>query len=279
MSTMQHLSPDGIWRRCTAFKIACTYERRESPTESARGDSLPAPTRTYGQSAELDLPLAWGSIKWNDPARKRVLHVAPIDTSPYSCKTCGTYASKAQEAALGKDMHESFTCLGCGRELWLAAMALDLRGSEAKLLSEVAVRNARWYHISPREDWDEGTKVQQVMTHLGSKEAALDRLRQVMRAPIAPATYYLYEVALKLEAPVLPELVVDQLGSWPEQSNETGHGKHWYLQAGGVSRYMNQYEEPGTISLLADPESYEVVNRLEIPNPLALGEPDEGYRV
>lgn len=273
----RHLSPDGRWRVCRAGKQACKFEHHRAGSEFAY---LRAPATSHApkrhDSAALTFALKGENIaNWYevdavlDADGEEVadeLRVAPEGYSGKWCTACGAYLTLA--AAAEVDEQDRLDCPNCEEELRLNSLPTDLRADQLRFTSAAAVRKAHWFHVSERENWDGATKAAGVVTHLGSREAALERMAQLVLQGAAGKQFYLHEVTLSSKTRVKAGIWHDQV-HWPEEvgsfgNDGTGRGELG-VGEGQVQRYMNQYEGPGTVSLLADPGTYTLITSAPIP--------------
>jgi hypothetical protein len=295
-----HRSLDGVWRVCEAetpascgikggvhlsdadYNYLQTSMAFKKSIEKAKDAELraaaPKRPRVKYSPSRKDMPLApiqldmgpaneWFKSHASVGIREidTRLHVAPEGYSGKFCD-CGTYFK--QDDFENASRWGELPCPSCGKLNMENGMLSDLCSSELKYLDDETVRTAHWFHVTERADWAEGTKAEGIITHLGSREAAHHRLAHIVSNGEAESEqFYVYEVRLKPQAPIAGGLLKDQGTMWPEDTTEIGmaDSKYPYLQHGGVARYLNEYEGPGTVSLVADPDSYEIVGRAAVP--------------
>lgn len=185
--------------------------------------------------------------------------VAPKGMSPAACPACERYQPGSLfEHAVGF----KFRCHHCAKVSSIRDYRVDLQAGQEALLDDAAVRAASWYHVSLHENWLDGAKSftnvvgGKPMVHVGSKDAALDRLRDIGRRP-APA--HLYEVRLRAKAEIAPGLFKDE-DYWPKFSSDLAGRHRWPgFSRGGATRYVNHYEASGSISLIVNCVALELV--------------------
>lgn len=123
-----------------------------------------------------------------------------------------------------------------------------------------------WYHATTRENWYDSlesyafTTERDPLVHIGSKATALDRARQM--AKIWRGEGWLHTVKI-LPYAEISNFVVEDMNYWPERAHEIGRGD--FKKFTSVTRYLNRYEEPGSISLLVDYRVIRVVDTVRLP--------------
>lgn len=172
--------------------------------------------------------------------------------SALACNFCGEHFSKDQEFIAMSSYNA--TCRYCLENCEASEMLLTILPGYQKYLKISAVKDEEWYHATWRDDWMgdlEGFhqyKNKIPMVHIGSKESALDR---------ADAAGYdrMYSMRLKPGAKI-SRYVVEDDNLWPVYLDEidTTFEKGY----SNVTRYINRYEVPGSISLLADYSQLEI---------------------
>lgn len=165
--------------------------------------------------------------------------------SALRCPGCKAHLDQAEESDLLTSYYMTHTC---GKYFGAEDADLTVRPDYQKYMN---IRSTRqeifWYHASDLPDWD--TKILRyddpLMVHIGSKHSALDRARYV-------GAHYLYKLQLKKEYKISPT-VVDDYNYWPDHLSETKvPGENYdFSKFSDITRYVNRYEIPGSVSLLA----------------------------
>lgn len=261
-----HRSASGKYSRCEATDRPCplggyhlTQEVVEALTYSA-ATIRQTPVRVHVDQPVLNLnPQSLGSIE--------DLTLAPVGMSSIACKVCGRYQPHAFRA------HENMAiCYHCGEYTSVQHFYVDLRAGEEKYLDDSVTLNSNWYHISKQADW--ANSVQQggrehfedgIMVHVGSKEAALDRLRDIRRVDMDVDDYYLHEVRLAPNTELSPNVMRDE-DYWPARGSEAGTYEHFGISSAGATRYVNGFEAPGTISLITNGKRIQPVTSIRLPS-------------
>lgn len=157
---------------------------------------------------------------------------------PY-CKMGVTRAQKQKLLEQGSIYCMNLSCDGYLFGLEDADIAV-LPGS-AKFFDANAVRSASWYHATYMEDWMGAVFSNAVedfpILHIGTRNAALDRAKH-------QGYSYLYRIKVDEDTTIHPQVVDDATTSWDDLAVNYPHG---------ITRYVNRWESPGSISLLAHP--------------------------
>lgn len=200
--------------------------------------------------------------------------VSTADSAGWACADCGWECPDARilQATRRKTR---IRCGGCRQLIRNENDFWDVRFRKEHLpfLDEENVREASWWHATPVVGWWESLpsgmeKIPQcdgpvipsasslddgdLMVHVGTKAAALDRVLCQGVLDI-----WLHELRIRPEATLADGIWEDEETSFPERS---GQARGPWL-ADGVTRYLNQYEMPGSVSLLANPRTLELVSR------------------
>lgn len=205
--------------------------------------------------------------------------IATEQTSALFCAGCQKFFSIEQ----GEMLVESFQvqCDACGKTTYSAECAgAAIRAQDAHLIDEEAVLSTTWFHVSARADWAtdilEPTAYQRgyryagestLMVHLGSIEATKDRARHLSGEDTFAEAFYLYEVRLAPETLVGSAIMADEGNSWPEVTALCGaseRGCNYERFVVGATRYINSFEAAGSISIITDAPSVQVISRIQI---------------
>ena len=194
--------------------------------------------------------------------------LAPEGYSGAYCGDCGSFFTDDDVDTASES--SPLTCSACGEVSDQGVLPSAVRYNDRRLFSKSAVRKDTWYHITVRKNWvgditEEQDVDYQPFVHLGSKEAALTRMKALVEDEVyagknGETQYYCYEVRIKPQAPIADAVLPDDNEIAPAMPvemnyNYTGDGYEAY----GVSRYVNEFESHGSISLLAHPSSFEVI--------------------
>jgi hypothetical protein len=164
---------------------------------------------------------------------------------PY-CKMPVTRWQKQKLLEQGSIFCQNLSCEGYLFGLEDADIAV-LPGS-AKFFDTDAVRPATWYHATYMENWM-GTVLTNdhcylPILHIGTRQSALDRAKH-------QGYSYLYSIKVDEDATINPTVVDDATDGWDEYAEDYQYG---------ITRYVNRWESPGSISLLANPLAITVIS-------------------
>lgn len=219
--------------------------------------------RTFNPSQDISLRVGTGD-------ERDTVKVAPEGIKGMYCIQCGYYFSDSFLEKLSAAPAEAKTlCENCNAACYYDLSGVDIRHHDSQFLSEEKVRESSWFHVTTNDDWleDMQAKGDEVYSktpiiHVGSREAALDRMRDIAKWQNDGSTWYLYELKVKPEAPVTPGVFCDENDICP---STVGDARKTNYDSEGVTRYLNSYEGPGTVSLAANPNAFVEVRAVVIP--------------
>jgi hypothetical protein len=206
--------------------------------------------------------------------------VAPTDMVGLICPNtnCGKHmtrrewGTKRDLAAFG----DRITCQHCEndkdntfREFTPDDCKVDVESRSADLVNAAPARAATWYHATTRENWDKNILVRKpqegdLFVHLGTKSAAVERIHDSLDHK--GGTFYLHEVKLVEDANLASHILSDG-NCWPTHTNsDERYADSWEpvdwkneIQAYDAVRYLNRWETPGSVSMLARATKIQVV--------------------
>jgi len=179
-----------------------------------------------------------------------------LDThSPIACPKCETFFPEGIEGSVWTNAYHC-VCQNCGEVTHIEDVICAVRESSAAFSRPDAVKEASWFHFSTKERWHEGVlnSPDNPVVHLGTEEAALDRGRHIGRST---KPMYIYEVRLNSDVVISNPMFLDEDSDQPRTIEEMGKKRD--MTADGVNRYLNRYENAGSVSLMANPRAFEVV--------------------
>lgn len=167
---------------------------------------------------------------------------APVEMSDgtfaFKCPKCEkTFSDEDTDEILGAIR---VTC-ACGHVMRFASDAWVIPYDKHGVLSDPAnISRTTWFHVSKSSTWDE---TQNSVIHVGTRQSAIDRARDMVMGNEHDGDLYLYEVTVNPLATVSPVVFPDMVELWDDVTEYcTGH----------VTRYVNAYEDPGSISLIVN---------------------------
>lgn len=179
------------------------------------------------------------------------------EASPFACPSCGTSATKSQDRRLvgGDDL---ITCQICSKKYHVETAEMRVLAKSHPFMSAEIVRNATWYHATVIPNWHEAVSEASVYVHAGSREAALERATHEffpLGKKVTDRTIYLWELSINSDAVITDDVLNDD-NKWPSKVSDCSR-EHL---GGDVQRYLNRWESPGSISLLANPKAFNPVS-------------------
>jgi hypothetical protein len=210
-----------------------------------------------------------------------VWDVAPPGFSGARCSDCGSFFTDDQ-------IKDSWImCQICLRQNRGGRIDSAIRYSDVHLLSTEATRDNEWYHITLKPDWDEAIRTdktsEQPYVHVGSYAAAQHRMQGLIRdaegvlgdterqKEAESLAFYCYKVKLTDDASIPPHIIMDADFDAPTSAAQIREGSleedgenYDQYDIFGATRYVNEYESHGSISLIAHPVSIEVTERIEL---------------
>lgn len=182
--------------------------------------------------------------------------------SALRCDTCGHHLTKKEERLLIQEYILSDDTSSCGHDIYADDVIVSVLPEYQHLMNLRTARNTDtvWYHTSANENWP--TPIQglgwgrvtdgEFVAHVGTLQAALDRCSYSERT-FQPT--FLYHLKLSAKARWSPKILLDE-NYWPTSVPELKRAPEFF---GDVTRYVNRYEDPGSISLLVRTGIIEVV--------------------
>lgn len=195
------------------------------------------------------------------------------------CAHCEHGYSDNQSDVISRTINAkgSFTCVKCGKAYYdMTQFNIWVREDSAKFLNLDTVRNSFWYHGTHARHWHSslvtggdpfhhsyGTG--DIMVHIGTQSAAEERIRHrkefhATRNPMHFEDWCVFTLRIKDSAEVHPVLQKD-FDWFPETHNDIldDFEDLFDWEPEGVTTYLNAFENPGSISLLANINALEVV--------------------
>lgn len=166
------------------------------------------------------------------------------------CTTCNTVLTK--DHSYFADSKYS-TCESCGHSLrGPYNTGVVLSRDSLKYFDDNSLKTDSWYHTTQNPKWADSLNNDRSFIHLGTEKASQDRCKTLLNDPDSPT--YLYEIEIVDDARVHDKTYYED----PYQDNSpltsSDPSKYPKIDFNGVTRYVNEMEDPGSISLLANPK-------------------------
>lgn len=120
--------------------------------------------------------------------------------------------------------------------------------------SRLAVKTRHWYHSTTHANWEDVVKDSDVPVHLGNEQAAFERASDHI-GQTGNRDYFVYKVTINPFARIAKNICPDLNNSWSstmEEFNGNTRGRDFV-------RYVNSYEDAGSVSLYGNPQMFTVV--------------------
>lgn len=221
-------------------------EHKKAHEQSRASSQLPASVKKDTQPKESSWEIYQKRenvhIDENHPAN--IIHKEPVE--------CWENMGNV-ECVCGKVRYEQFTNCSCKQN---KIAGFRIRKSEEKLLqSKFAVKTRYWYHSTTRADWDEQIKAAGIPVHLGN-EMTSHEVAANHHYGGGPREYYVYKVMLNPLAAISNVVCQDMANNWSENMDQFESRAD-----GDMVRYVNSYENPGTVSLIGNPKKFIIVGK------------------
>ena len=275
---MYHISKNGQLARCRAQPGECpledsphgTQEEIEAQLEESYGLTPTVSKRRLPPSEPI--PEKWDEFErdfWKATEAKLGLLVhqgvpyALGDTSlsVYYCLECNTQFPKSDEYRVPGWKKR---CEQCGEVSEDSVVGYTLKPGDEKFFEKEAVLESEWYHYTTHgEDWEsflEPGNPKAKLVHLGSRDSAVDRYTHTRSGLHGGEELRIYKVRLKPESVVAENILQDDPFNAQIVPLVADGGVQRGILMSGVTRYLNAYEDPGSMSLMVNPELIEIVD-------------------
>ena len=223
----------------------------------------------------------WKSCPHCEKEEPEYIQVAPNGYSGRSCWGCNSFFTDEEEndEAPFSDS-PNLVCRICG-ETSYGVNQSNIRESAIPFLDTENVYEETWVHITTNPNWNEAINAlehdDQPLVHIGTLASALSRMTDLIREQYTKADdsgnievpqFYLYRININEDARISSNIVGDDNDLAPTSiaSSKEIHVVSDGYELGGITRYINDYEVPGSISLVAHPSALIVSE----PEPITL---------
>lgn len=203
-----------------------------------------------------------GTFVWN--GHEFALQPDDPDASTTYCTHCSKVISKTNSYFTDK---KSGKCDSCGRSLGgMFSTGAVLSRDSLKYFDDATVRATTWFHTTQNPDWEASLeKADRSFIHLGTEKAAEDRCETLYRDPDSPT--YLYELEIDQSATIHGGVYYEDPYQDNTPSLKSDPSEYGKVDFGGITRYVNEMEDTGSISLLANPKVLRV-KRAQVLSPV-----------
>lgn len=181
----------------------------------------------------------------------------------YGCPFCGVFYTVEQRNWQQHDNYQP--CYECGETFDSETANIGVTQESLKFFDDDVVRETEWYHATIKGNWLDGAKRGKnpkpeqederysVLVHLGSLEAAMDRIffvNEEVGGKDSTLEWTIHKVKLNPDIPI-HAAVIDDDSFEPENIYQASKNPDYNSE--GVTRYVNRFEHEGAISLAVNP--------------------------
>jgi hypothetical protein len=195
--------------------------------------------------------------------------VAPDQYTGARCYRCRSWLPDTL------DFHalEEYRCDECGT-LRFAGEPSGIRLDAVRFFDENEVRAADWFHVSTKPDWFESINAydsaDKPFVHVGSHTASVSRLLTLVAVKKDESVpLFMYRLRVKPDVPIAPSVYNDDDADAPATIREA-HARiaameqapdemHTIYAVDGINRYVNRFEDPGSVSLMLTGDMFEML--------------------
>lgn len=195
--------------------------------------------------------------------------------------SCGHFLSESEAAQMVEffQFGESAPCHSCGNPAYAVSdYETCILADSIPFLDKGVTKSQSWFHATTVPNWHEKVtnlsedlypedlhhdgRDETLLVHLGTMESAWKRFKDLYTdySWEESQQWTLYEVEIAADAVIADDVVADADDDAPTRAYECSEN----YQADGVTRYLNSYEIPGSISLLANTHSFRIVDAVPL---------------
>lgn len=257
----QHFSPiTNKWNDCTAIIRSCRYEKHRS-SESATGVSDRKALADVFYKNNLPQTVSLLSNR----GKVKEMNVAEEGTIGKRCRGCNMSLSvKTIQGIEASQAGANINCEHCGHTMNWGDMQeppylVEVNRTEAHLIqNREAIKEQTWFHGTTVDNWAAEIAAVDVFIHAGTNHAALERLE--ISGAFSDAPQYVYELRIK------PETKIDSNVYWDDNKfpEILDHRTASTINKSKIALYVNQWESPGSVSIIESFHQFEVVGMKEV---------------
>lgn len=180
---------------------------------------------------------------------------AVISPNPYVFNSNADFEGNGNvECGCGEVRYDSLDkCRKCGDREIAAYRVSDKE--KVLLTSTTAIKTCVWYHATRVANWDKKIKTAGVPVHLGNRKTAMDRGNDEYHSGTT-RKYTLYKIILNPFASISDVVCPDLVNDWSEDMESFNA-----IVGEDFVRYVNAYENPGSVSIFGDPSKFIIVGK------------------
>lgn len=178
-------------------------------------------------------------------------------SSTIYCTSCNNVVEKDSEY-FNKENKNAVPCSKCSYNLKSPFSTGAILSQESlKLLDDTTLKESKWYHTTQNPDWEAYINSENAkFVHLGTLQSAHDRTETLKNDRERPT--YLIELEINEDAEISNNMTYEdpyQDSPLTIQSNPEEYEK---ISFNGITRYINEMEDPGSISLICNPKTIKI---------------------
>lgn len=254
-SLQQHYSTvTNQWSTCKAVRRGCRYATHRDVADDDDTDRTALADVFY----KTNLPKTVSLL--SNKGKVENMLVAEEGTTGKRCRGCDKILSAETIQQIDSSQAgASANCEHCGHKMnWYAVeppYIVEVNRAEAHLLqNRETAKKQTWFHGTTVDNWAAEIAEAGVFIHAGTNNAALERLK--ISGQVSNEQQYVYELRMKPETQVNSTVYWDD-NHFPESLN---HHNDNSVKRTEVALYVNQWESPGSVSIIGAFDKFEVVN-------------------
>jgi hypothetical protein len=281
---VSRVSSKSVTKKVATVKLPDTFEKPPA--------SKTKPLKPIAQIREESARKELKSMSSTMTVHGKEYTVAPAGKSGTFCKECGYHLSEEEssDATLHFNLGQDSPCPNCDNKVpgraGMEGYGLSLLPESVKYADDNYTRQTKWYHATKRANWHEGILQNEqdqwslrsmpsydedmdttALVHLGTLDAAKRRMADLNDKNSfkkEKQEWFIHEITLDADCDVSATITPDENYHVPKYAYECEQREDDVYSSKGVTRYVNMYENPGSISLLANPKAFKVTNTTTI---------------
>jgi len=229
------------------------------------GETVPTPAAYDPDNPEWYEPVVFHHYEGENP-----IPLAPEGYSGARCPECLCFLTR-DELREGQS-GDSIKCPNCNvtnNDRDYGDFNVALAAESAYLFDSDNVRAESWFHATQNKDWFNEVleSPDQPIVHVGSLDAAIARAKSVSNGS-SRYEFSIYELRIKPEAEITPTILVDAdnlapnfVTDFPDYDDPDDDTEDFpdTFSPTAIGRYVNGFEDHGSVSLASVPSNFEVV--------------------
>lgn len=182
----------------------------------------------------------------NESSSARILRQEPVSINGFP---------KNVECICGRVRYDMHLKCPCGRGTKSIKGYRVAKKEEILVDSTLSVKTRFWYHATAVENWESEVKKAGIPVHIGNRKTAHERAAD-LRRQTGIRTFHLYKMVLNPFASISAIVCPDLVASWSDSLDSFNK-----ITKADFVRYVNNYENSGSVSLYGNPNKFIVVSK------------------